>query len=160
MVLVHPRIPLGKKIRFTFKTNIPHQKDPFRHLFPDTLVYIRVFKLFLLGHTTENIWKKRFLQQKMKISVSYWLNAPCFRQFSILVPNEHNPGILFDSYLLEKTMPVQLRHHVSFHVVHGPSLLALVNRECLQWLPTIVKLSQNDCTVTRHQRAGSVAVIL
>lgn len=63
-------------------------------------------------------------------------------------------------YVLEKPMPVDVRHQVSFHVVHDSSLLALVNGECLQWLSIEIKLCQHDCVVACYQRTRGVAIIL
>lgn len=56
-------------------------------------------------------------------------------------------------YILEKPMPIDVRHHVRFHVVHDFSFLALINGECLQWLSVVIKLSQNNCIVARNQGA-------
>lgn len=61
---------------------------------------------------------------------------------------------------LEKSMPVQMRHDISFHVVHDPALFALVHREGLQRLPVIIKFCQDHCVVAGHQWAGGVAIIL
>ncbi len=61
---------------------------------------------------------------------------------------------------LEKAMPIQMRHEISFHVVHDPALFALVHREGLQRLPVVIKFCQDHRVVAGHQRTGGVAIIL
>lgn len=61
---------------------------------------------------------------------------------------------------LEKAMPVQMGHYVSFHMIHDSAFFALIYWEGLQRLSTIVKLSQNDCLVAGDQRARGVAIVL
>lgn len=63
-------------------------------------------------------------------------------------------------YSLEKSMPIQMRHDINFHVVHDPALFTLVHRERLQRLPVIIKLCQDDCVVACNQRTWGVAIIL
>lgn len=53
--------------------------------------------------------------------------------------------------LPQHSMPVEVRHEVSFHVVHESSFFGLVDGKCLQWLSVVVKLSQHDCVVTCDQ---------
>lgn len=45
-------------------------------------------------------------------------------------------------------------------MVHGPSLLALVNRESLQGITVVVKLSQDTAPSGSDQGTGSVAIVL
>ncbi len=61
---------------------------------------------------------------------------------------------------LEKAMPIQMRHEISFHVVHDPALFALVHREGLQRLPVVIKFCQDHRVVAGNQRTGGVAIIL
>lgn len=60
----------------------------------------------------------------------------------------------------EQAMPVQVWHEVGLHVVHDPTLLALVQGEGLQGLAVVVKLGQDDRVVAGDQRARGVAIIL
>ena len=57
-------------------------------------------------------------------------------------------------------IPIQERHHVSLHEVHGKSLFALVKREGLQGLSVVVKLCENHTVVASDQRTRRVAIIL
>lgn len=57
-------------------------------------------------------------------------------------------------------MPVEVRHHISLHVVHGSSLFGLVDGECFQWLQIVVKLCQDDRVVACDQGTRRVAIIL
>ena len=63
-------------------------------------------------------------------------------------------------YLPQHQIPIQERHHVSLHEVHGKSLFALVKREGLQGLSVVVKLCENHTVVASDQRTRRVAIIL
>lgn len=65
-----------------------------------------------------------------------------------------------NKYVLQQSVPVEVRHYIGLHVVHGSSLLGLVNRECFQWLPIVVKLRQDDSVITCDQRTRRVTIIL
>lgn len=57
-------------------------------------------------------------------------------------------------------VPVHVRQDVSLQMIHGPPLLALVNREGLQGVPVVVKLGQDTAPLSGDQGAGSVAIVL
>lgn len=57
-------------------------------------------------------------------------------------------------------MPVEMGHHIGFHVVHQSSLFGLVDWERFQGLSVVVELCQDHCVVARDQWTGGVAIIL
>ena len=57
-------------------------------------------------------------------------------------------------------VPVHIRQDVSLQVIHGPSLLTLVDGEGLQGVPIVIKLGQDTAPLSSDKGAGSVAVVL
>lgn len=72
----------------------------------------------------------------------------------------HDQQLLLRGYSREEPMPVEVRHHVSFHVVHYSSFLGLIDGECFQRLSIVVKLREDHFVVVCNQRAWSVAIVL
>lgn len=63
-------------------------------------------------------------------------------------------------HLPQHQVPVQERHHIGFHEVHGTALFALIEGEGLQRLSCIVKLGKNHSVVASYQWTRGVAIIL
>lgn len=61
---------------------------------------------------------------------------------------------------LQQSVPVELRHQIGLQVVHGSSLLGLVDGERFQRLQIVVELRQDDCVIAGDQRTRRVAVVL
>lgn len=57
-------------------------------------------------------------------------------------------------------MPIEKGHDMCLHVEHTPPLLALVERESLQWLTLIIKLCQHTFVVAGNQWTGRVTIVL